>query len=60
MGTVWIADDPVLSRRVAVKVLRGDLAADVPTRRRFRNEAIAAARLLLMPFSSGPRTACRS
>jgi eukaryotic-like serine/threonine-protein kinase len=45
MGTVWIADDPVLSRRVAVKVLRGDLAADVPTRRRFRNEAIAAARL---------------
>ncbi len=45
MGTVWIADDPVLSRRVAVKVLRGDLAADAPTRRRFRNEAIAAARL---------------
>jgi serine/threonine-protein kinase len=45
MGTVWIADDPVLSRRVAVKVLRSDLAADVPTRRRFRNEAIAAARL---------------
>jgi serine/threonine protein kinase len=45
MGTVWIADDPVLSRRVAVKVLRSDLAADAPTRRRFRNEAIAAARL---------------
>jgi serine/threonine-protein kinase len=45
MGTVWIADDPVLSRRVAVKVLRSDLAAEVPIRRRFRNEAIAAARL---------------
>jgi serine/threonine-protein kinase len=45
MGTVWIADDPVLSRRVAVKVLRGDLAADDATRARFRNEAIAAARV---------------
>jgi eukaryotic-like serine/threonine-protein kinase len=45
MATVWIADDPVLSRRVAVKVLRADLAADDATRARFRNEAIAAARL---------------
>jgi eukaryotic-like serine/threonine-protein kinase len=45
MATVWIADDPVLSRRVAVKVLRADLAADDATRVRFRNEAIAAARL---------------
>jgi eukaryotic-like serine/threonine-protein kinase len=45
MGTVWIADDPVLSRRVAVKVLRSDLAADDATRARFRNEAIAAARV---------------
>src|SRR5690349_7756143 len=45
MATVWIADDPVLSRRVAVKVLRADLAADDGTRTRFRNEAIAAARL---------------
>ena len=45
MATVWIADDPVLSRRVAVKVLRADLAADDATRTRFRNEAIAAARL---------------
>jgi serine/threonine protein kinase len=45
MGTVWIADDSVLSRRVAVKVLRADLAADDATRARFRNEALAAARL---------------
>jgi serine/threonine protein kinase len=45
MATVWIADDPVLSRRVAVKILRVDLAADEATRARFRNEAIAAARL---------------
>jgi len=42
---VWVADDSMLSRRVAVKVLRGDLAADEATRARFRNEAIAAARV---------------
>jgi tRNA A-37 threonylcarbamoyl transferase component Bud32 len=45
MATVWIGDDPVLSRRVAVKVLRADLAEDEPTRVRFRHEAIAAAKL---------------
>jgi serine/threonine-protein kinase len=45
MAAVWVADDPVLSRRVAVKILREDLAADERTRARFRHEAIAAARL---------------
>jgi eukaryotic-like serine/threonine-protein kinase len=45
MATVWVADDPVLSRRVAVKILRSDLALDEGTRARFRHEAIAAARL---------------
>ncbi len=45
MATVWIADDPVLSRRVAIKILRADLALDEDTRARFRHEAIAAARL---------------
>jgi len=45
MATVWVADDPVLSRQVAVKILRADLAADEGTRTRFRHEAIAAARL---------------
>ncbi|MEX1007038.1 MAG: protein kinase [Acidimicrobiia bacterium] len=45
MAAVWIADDPVLSRRVAVKILRDDLAADEGTRARFRHEAISAARL---------------
>jgi serine/threonine-protein kinase len=45
MATVWIADDPVLSRRVAVKVLRADLAEDDALRTRFRHEAIAAAKL---------------
>src|SRR5215471_4626953 len=45
MATVWVADDPVLARRVAVKVLRADLAEDDALRARFRNEAIAAAKL---------------
>ncbi|HEY7107028.1 MAG TPA: protein kinase [Acidimicrobiia bacterium] len=45
MASVWLADDPVLSRRVAVKILRDDLAADPATRARFHYEAIAAARL---------------
>jgi len=45
MATVWIAEDPVLSRRVAVKILRADLAEDDALRVRFRNEAIAAAKL---------------
>ena len=45
MATVWVADDPMLGRRVAVKILRADLGADEATRARFRNEAIAAARL---------------
>ncbi len=45
MAAVWIADDPVLSRRVAVKILREDLAANESTRARFRREAISAARL---------------
>jgi serine/threonine-protein kinase len=45
MATVWLADDAVLSRHVAVKVLRADLAEDAAIRTRFRNEAIAAAKL---------------
>jgi eukaryotic-like serine/threonine-protein kinase len=45
MATVWLADDPVLSRKVAVKILKADLAADEATRARFRHEAISAARL---------------
>jgi serine/threonine-protein kinase len=45
MASVWVAEDPVLSRKVAVKILRDDLAADPATRARFHYEAIAAARL---------------
>ena len=45
MATVWIAEDPLLSRRVAVKLLHPELAVDDALRVRFRNEAIAAAKL---------------
>jgi serine/threonine protein kinase len=39
MGEVWKAADEVLSRPVAVKILRPDLAADEALVRRFRAEA---------------------
>lgn len=45
MATVWVAEDPLLSRNVAVKLLHPELAIDEGLRARFRNEAIAAARL---------------
>jgi serine/threonine protein kinase len=46
MGTVHEATDRRLDRRVAVKILRPDLAAQPKARRRFDAEARAAARLL--------------
>jgi serine/threonine-protein kinase len=45
MATVWVAEDPLLSRRVAIKLLLPELAVDDALRVRFRNEAIAAAKL---------------
>jgi serine/threonine-protein kinase len=45
MATVWRADDSVLARTVAVKVLRDHLAADAALLERFRKEAVGAARL---------------
>src|SRR5262245_39451407 len=45
MATVWFAEDTLLARRVAVKTLHPDLAADPAVRERFRNEAISAAGL---------------
>jgi eukaryotic-like serine/threonine-protein kinase len=45
MASVWIADDTLLARRVAVKTLHPELAADAGVRARFRNEAISAAGL---------------
>ncbi|MGH8985389.1 MAG: protein kinase domain-containing protein [Acidimicrobiia bacterium] len=45
MATVWDAQDPLLSRRVAVKILHPELAIDDAVRARFRHEAVAAAKL---------------
>jgi len=45
MAQVWEATDQVLTRRVAVKILHQHLALDESFVRRFRAEAIAAARL---------------
>lgn len=45
MADVYIADDTRLSRKVAVKVLRSDLAKDPSFVTRFRKEAFAAAGL---------------
>jgi serine/threonine-protein kinase len=45
MAAVWSAQDPVLSRSVAVKILRPELSRDPEVRARFRYEAVAAAKL---------------
>ncbi len=45
MASVWVGEDVLLSRRVAVKTLHPELALDDALRDRFRREAIAAAKL---------------
>ena len=45
MAQVWQAEDTVLGRNVAVKILHPNLAADTDVLGRFRDEAKAAARL---------------
>ncbi len=45
MAEVWQADDLVLGRQVAVKILHPHLATDAAFVERFRAEAVAAARL---------------
>ncbi|MFO0999441.1 MAG: bifunctional serine/threonine-protein kinase/formylglycine-generating enzyme family protein [Planctomycetaceae bacterium] len=43
MGAVYLAEDPQLGRRVAVKVMKKELAADSDARHRFLREARAMA-----------------
>ena len=45
MASVWAAEDELLGRLVAVKVLAPSYAADASARRRFEREARAAARV---------------
>ena len=45
MANVYLARDTILDRKVAVKVLRGDLAGDEKFVRRFQREALAASSL---------------
>ncbi len=45
MANVYLAQDTILDRRVAVKILRGDLADDEKFVRRFQREAISASSL---------------
>ena len=45
MANVFLAEDIILGRKVAVKVLRGDLAGDEKFVRRFQREALAASSL---------------
>ena len=45
MANVYLANDEILDREVAVKILRGDLAEDDKFVRRFQREAISASSL---------------
>lgn len=45
MANVYLAYDPCLDRKVAVKILRGDLAEDEKFVRRFQREAVSASSL---------------
>lgn len=45
MANVYLANDKILERKVAIKVLRGDLSADEKFVRRFQREALSVSNL---------------
>ncbi|MFA5602142.1 MAG: Stk1 family PASTA domain-containing Ser/Thr kinase [Bacilli bacterium] len=45
MANVYLAEDIILNRKVAVKILRGDLSSDDKFVRRFQREALSASSL---------------
>jgi hypothetical protein len=55
MGEVWEADDTVLGRRVALKVLAQELADDARATKRFVREARATAKLTPSQCDQGVR-----
>jgi serine/threonine-protein kinase len=46
MTAVWLADDEILHRKVAIKILHSHLAVDEEFARKFRQEALAAGSLI--------------
>ena len=47
MANVYLAEDTILERKVAIKVLRGDLSNDEKFIRRFKREALSVSNLSL-------------
>src|SRR6185503_18008926 len=45
MGAIWIAHDPQLRRRVALKLMRSDQTTSPSSRARFEREAMAIAQI---------------
>ena len=45
MANVYLANDTILERNVAIKVLRGDLSNDEKFIRRFKREALSVSNL---------------
>ena len=45
MANVYLANDTILDRKVAIKVLRGDLSNDEKFIRRFKREALSVSNL---------------
>src|SRR5215470_20318041 len=45
MGEVWMAEQPIVKTRVAIKLLQEEASADQSQVQRFFNEAIAASRI---------------
>ena len=45
MANVYLAEDTILNRKVAIKVLRGDLSSDEKFIRRFQREALSVSNL---------------
>ena len=51
MANVYMAQDTILDRKVAIKVLRGDLSHDEKFIRRFQREALSVSNLSHPIFS---------